>query len=40
MLGERPRPLQAVGAGFIIAGVVLTRRPGGRPLRRAAAPEG
>ena len=39
LLGERPRPLQAVGAGFIIAGVVLTRRPGGR-RRRAAAPEG
>lgn len=25
LLGERPRPLQAVGAGLIIAGVVLTR---------------
>jgi len=27
LLGERPRPLQAVGAVMILAGVVLTRRP-------------
>jgi drug/metabolite transporter (DMT)-like permease len=26
LLGERPRPLQAVGAALIIAGVVLTVR--------------
>jgi drug/metabolite transporter (DMT)-like permease len=26
LLGEQPRPLQAVGAGLIIAGVLLTRR--------------
>ena len=26
LLGERPRPLQAVGAALIIAGVLLTRR--------------
>jgi drug/metabolite transporter (DMT)-like permease len=25
-LGERPRPLQAVGAALIIGGVLLTRR--------------
>lgn len=45
LLGERPRPMQAVGAVLIIAGVVLTRRPDtGRTDRpaegRMVAPEG
>jgi drug/metabolite transporter (DMT)-like permease len=29
LLGERPYPLQGIGAGFIIAGVLLTRTGGG-----------
>ena len=39
-LGERPRPLQAVGAALILGGVLLTRRNGGRGAAPAAAPEG
>jgi drug/metabolite transporter (DMT)-like permease len=31
LLGERPRPLQAVGAALILGGVVLTRWTGGEP---------
>ncbi|HUF35624.1 MAG TPA: DMT family transporter [Gemmatimonadales bacterium] len=39
LLGERPRPLQAVGAVLIIGGVLLTRVAGSRS-RGAVAPEG
>jgi len=37
-LGERPRPLQAVGAVLIIGGVLLTRWAGGQPGSRAVPP--
>ncbi len=40
LLGERPRPLQAVGAALIIGGVLLTRRVAGPRVRPVAAPEG
>ena len=41
LLGERPRPLQAIGAIMILAGVVLTRRPDAeRTGMRNVAPEG
>ncbi len=33
LLGERPHPLQGIGAGFIITGVLLTRT-GGKAVRR------
>lgn len=39
LLGERPRPLQGVGALLIISGVVLTRL-GGRSGAASVAPEG
>lgn len=39
-LGERPKPLQAVGAALIIGGVVLTRGAAGRRGGGAPAPEG
>ena len=39
-LGERPKPLQAVGAALIIGGVVLTRGVAGRRGGGAPAPEG
>lgn len=39
LLGERPRPLQGVGALLIISGVVLTRL-GGRSETASVAPEG
>jgi drug/metabolite transporter (DMT)-like permease len=39
-LGERPRPLQAVGAAFILAGIVLTRQPAASTERDTLAPEG
>lgn len=39
LLGERPRPLQGVGALLIISGVVLTRL-GGRSEAASVAPEG
>jgi drug/metabolite transporter (DMT)-like permease len=35
LLGERPRPLQAVGAALILGGVMLTRWTGGEPDRLA-----
>jgi drug/metabolite transporter (DMT)-like permease len=41
LLGERPRPLQAVGAVMILGGVVLTRKPDeDRGALRSVAPEG
>jgi drug/metabolite transporter (DMT)-like permease len=41
LLGERPRPLQAVGAVMILGGVVLTRKPDEeRGGFRSVAPEG
>jgi drug/metabolite transporter (DMT)-like permease len=38
MLGERPRPLQGVGAVLIVAGVLLSRRPDARSVRDRLAP--
>lgn len=41
LLGERPRPLQAIGAIMILGGVVLTRKPDSeRAGMRSVAPEG
>ena len=37
-LGERPRPLQAVGAVLIIGGVLLTRRAPSKPTSSACGP--
>jgi drug/metabolite transporter (DMT)-like permease len=39
LLGERPRPYQAIGAVLILAGIILTRRPNEKD-RECAAPEG
>jgi drug/metabolite transporter (DMT)-like permease len=39
-LGERPRPLQAVGAALIIGGVLVTRGAAGQRGSGAAVPEG